>query len=52
MQKSILNFSIPKGPRFNDIKYNGTEPQYNVCGSFVTKNKGTSFGFGIRKPYP
>ena len=52
MQKSILCFSMPKGPRFKYSKYNGVEPSYYVGTSFSSKNKGTSFGYGTRKPYP
>ena len=52
MQKSVLCFSVPKGPRFRGVKYNGLEPSYYVNTCFSKKNKGPSFGFGNRKPYP
>lgn len=53
MQRSVLCFSVPKGPRFKYSKYNGVEPSYYVSTCFSPKSsKGTSFGYGTRKPYP
>jgi hypothetical protein len=34
MQKSIHSYSVPKGPRFVGMKYNGVEPSYHVTTCF------------------
>jgi hypothetical protein len=51
MQKSVLSYSVPKATRFSDCQYLTSGTTY-YTGTCFGKGKGTSFGFGERKPYP
>lgn len=52
MQKSVLSYSVPKATRFGEAKYVCSGTTYYTGTCFEAKGKGTSFGFGERKPYP